>query len=79
MDNLERLKGAFIQALGVAPDTDFEALAYGPTQGWDSLAHMTLVAEIENTFDFMMATDDVIGMSSFGNARQIVGRYGVQL
>lgn len=56
----------------------YENLAYGSTQGWDSVAHMGLVAEIENTFDVMLATDDVIDLSSFPKAKEILGKYGIQ-
>jgi acyl carrier protein len=59
MDPNEQLKNAFSQALGLPPVVAYESLAYGSTQGWDSVAHMGLVAEIENSFDIMLATDDV--------------------
>ena len=39
---------------------------------------MGLVAEIENTFDIMLATDDVIDLSSFSKAKEILGKYGIQ-
>jgi acyl carrier protein len=74
---IEKLKSAFIEALHVSPDDDFESMAYGQTPGWDSVAHMTLIAEIETAFDIMLATDDVIGMSSFHKAKEIVARSGV--
>ena len=73
----EKLKEAFIQAIHVSPQDDFDALAYGQTPGWDSVAHMTLVAAIEEAFDIMLATDDVIGMSSFAKAKEIVSKNGV--
>jgi acyl carrier protein len=73
----EKLQNAFVNALGVSPDVDFESLSYGKTAGWDSIAHMTLVSEIETAFDIMLGTDDVIGMSSYPVAREIVGRNGV--
>jgi acyl carrier protein len=73
----EKLKSAFVMALGVPEDSDFESIAYGKQEGWDSVAHMALVAEIEAAFDIMLDTDDVIGMSSFPEARGIVGKYGV--
>jgi acyl carrier protein len=75
--SMEKLKDAFVNVLGVSPDEDFESMAYGQTQGWDSVAHMALIAEIEIAFDIMLATDDVIGMSSFLKAKEIVGRNGV--
>ena len=73
---LTRLQEAFVQALGIAPDVDFESIAYGSTRGWDSTAHMTLVAEIEATFDIMLSSEEVIDLSSFGKAREIVSRHG---
>jgi acyl carrier protein len=78
-DALDRLKNAFTQALNLPPGTDFEGLAYGSTQGWDSVAHMALIAEIEAAFDIMLSTDDVIGMSSFGVAKETVARHGVPI
>src|SRR5579863_2060605 len=49
----DRLKKAFADALSLPPGTDYGTLAYASTPGWDSVAHMALVAEIENTFDIM--------------------------
>ncbi len=77
--SMDKLKNAFVKVLGVSPDGDFESMAYGQTPGWDSVAHMNLIAEIEVTFDIMLATDDVIGMSTFPKAKQIVARNGVSL
>lgn len=73
----EKLKHAFVSALGVSPDGDFDSMAYGQTPGWDSIAHMALISEIETAFDIMLATDNVIGMSSFLKAKEIVTRNGV--
>jgi len=40
---------------------------------------MRLINEIESAFDIMIDTEDVIDMSSFGKAKEIVGKYGVVL
>jgi acyl carrier protein len=72
---IEKLKAAFGRALPIAPDGDFEDLQYAVADGWDSVAHMQLIAEIEHEFDIMLSTEDVVGMSSFGKAREIVARY----
>ena len=77
MNKTEELRTAFTNAIGLSPEADFDSLAYGKTDGWDSVAHMSLVAEIESTFDVMLDTDDVIGMSSFPEAKRILRRYGV--
>lgn len=77
VSSIDKLKNAFVEALHLSPDEDFESLAYGQTQGWDSVAHMSLIAEIETAFDIMLSTDDVIGMSNFQKAEAIVARNGV--
>lgn len=77
MSPLEKLKAAFVSAIGVPATAEFDNLAYGRTVGWDSIAHMSLVNEIESSFDIMLDTDDVIDMSSFAKAREILGKYGV--
>ncbi len=74
---MDKLQAAFIQALGLPPDCDFDTAAYGSTPGWDSVAHMSLIAELETAFDIMLDTDDVIAMSSFAKAMEILTRYGV--
>jgi acyl carrier protein len=74
----DRLKKAFSEALSLPSGTDYSKLAYAVTPGWDSVAHMALVAEIENAFDIMFSTDDVIGMSTFAIAKETVARHGVE-
>lgn len=76
-DNLEKLKQAFVENVGVPPDTNWQELAYGSTPGWDSVAHMALVSGIENNFDVMLSTDQVINMSDFSKAKEIVASHGI--
>jgi len=79
MTPLQRLQQAFINALGLEPATAVENLAYGTDESWDSVAHMRLIAELEETFGIMIDTDDVIDMSSFQKAKEILAKYDVQL
>lgn len=77
MTNEQKLQKAFAEGLGIATDSDFENLKYRGIEEWDSVAHMQLVSEIETTFDIMLETQDVIDMSSYPVAREIVAKYGV--
>jgi acyl carrier protein len=77
MSAVETLKGAFTTALALTPGTNVTGATYGETEGWDSVGHMALVAAIETAFDIMLDTDEVIGMSSFEKAREIVARHGI--
>ncbi len=75
----DQLRAAFTEALGLPGDVDVTTAAYRETRQWDSVAHMQLVNAIELVFDIMLDTDDVIGMSSYQKAREIVSKHGVAL
>jgi acyl carrier protein len=77
MNSLDKLKQAFITALALPSGAEAERAVYGETAGWDSVAHMALVAEIEAAFDVMLDTEEVIDMSSFSKAEEILSRHGV--
>jgi len=77
MSSSDKLKSVFAEVLGISSTCNFEELAYGSTQGWDSIAHMALIAAIEEKFDIMLPTDDVVDMSSFSKAMEIVSKHGV--
>jgi len=76
---LDKLKAAFGEALPLPSSVNYDEIEYGKTDGWDSVAHMALIAQIESAFDIMLDTDDVVGMSSFPKSKEILGRYGVKL
>ncbi len=77
MDDVEKLMDVFVESLEISSDTDFSKLAYRSIDEWDSVAHMQLVGEIEDAFDIMLETQDVLDMSSFGKATEILGKYGI--
>jgi acyl carrier protein len=77
MPELERLRAVFRKSLELSDDFRVDDLQYRGVERWDSLAHMSLVAALEDEFDVMLDTDDVIDLSSFGKAREILGKYGV--
>lgn len=76
MNNLEKLVHCFSETLDIESGDVTDSLSYG-NPPWDSVAHMALIAAIENAFDLMLETDDVIDMSSFGKAKEIVGKHGI--
>jgi len=71
----EKLRSAFADALGTTPDQITDAISYSEFPNWDSVAHMALIAAIEEAFDIMIDAEDVIDMSSFAKAKQIVTKY----
>lgn len=77
MDNQEKLVAVFVDALGISAEDVHDELTYNTIKEWDSTAHMILVAEMEDRFDIMLDTDDIIDMSSVGKAKEILAKYDV--
>jgi len=71
----EKLKEAFVEALMIESELVKDTLKYNEIDAWDSVAHMSLIAEIEDRFEIMLDTDDIIDMSSFAKAKEIVTKY----
>lgn len=74
---VEKLRQAFAKALVIPEEKVIDELKYNSIKEWDSTAHMILIAEIEDVFEVMLDTDDIIDMSSFGIAREILRKYDV--
>jgi len=75
--NSHKLQQAFAEALAIDVSLITDSLAYNSIPQWDSTAHMLLIAELENSFQLMLDTDDIIDMSSVAKAREILTRHGV--
>ncbi|WAJ71040.1 acyl carrier protein [Catenovulum adriaticum] len=78
MSTQAQLKNAFVSALAIDENEVSDSLAYSEHPKWDSTAHMVLIAELESQFDIMLDTDDIIDMSSFAKAKEILAKYDVQ-
>jgi acyl carrier protein len=74
----DKLRDVFVEALGIDASVDVENLKYRDIEEWDSVGHMALVAAIEDEFDVEFATDQVIDMSSFKVAVDMLEGFGVK-
>jgi acyl carrier protein len=73
--NIQKLQNIFSDSLGIDISLVKDDLAYNKIPQWDSVAHMSLIASIEEGFDIMLDASDVIDMSSFAKAKDIVAKY----
>ena len=77
MTNFEKYNNVFCENLQITVDK-LVGLKYQGTELWDSVGHMTLIAAIEDTFDIMMDTDDIIVFSSYERGQEILKKYNVE-
>ena len=73
MSNKEKYVNAFVEALEVSAD-QVVGLKYQEIPNWDSVGHMGLIAAIEDAFDIMMDTDDIIDLCSFEKLMEILSK-----
>lgn len=78
MNNFEIYNSVFTEALGITED-QLEGLEYLAVAGWDSLGHMNLIAKLEEAFDIMMDTDDIIDFSSYEKGKEILAKYDIEI
>jgi acyl carrier protein len=71
----EKIRNVFAECLGVEQNIVTDDLEYASIPQWDSVAHMTVIVGLEDEFDIMIDTDDVIDMSSVSKAYEIIKKY----
>ena len=79
MNNLEKYNEAFTSTFEIGED-QLAGLKYQDIEAWDSVGHMSLMAALEDAFDIMLDTDDIIDFNSYEKGKEILAKddYGVQ-
>ncbi len=78
MTNLEKYRNAFVEGLDIE-DKGLETLVFEGIPEWDSVGHMGLISCMEEAFDIMMETEDIIGFNSFEKGIEILKKYDVEI
>ena len=77
MDNSGKYAKAFTESFGVKED-GLDGLEYQGITSWDSVGHMGLISRLEEAFDIMFDSEDIIDFSSFKKGKEILStKYGV--
>lgn len=50
-------------------------IVFNEVPGWDSVAHMALIAALEDNFECMLEMDEIIDLSSLEKAIVIMEKY----
>ncbi len=76
---MKSLEQIFADSLAIHLSDISDTLTYQSIPQWDSVAHMMLIAAVEDEYGIMLDTDDIIDMSSVGKAKAILQKYGVEI
>lgn len=77
MTSIDMYTKAFIETFEITEDK-LDGLKYQDIANWDSIGHMSLIVVLEEAFDIMMETDDIIDLSSFEMGKVILAKYGIE-
>ncbi|EGT4306682.1 acyl carrier protein [Cronobacter sakazakii] len=78
MTNLVKYNTIFMETFEV-PEEMLADYKYQDTPSWDSVGHMTMIAALEETFDIMMDTEDIIDFTSWQKGKEILQKYDVEI
>lgn len=77
MNNKEKYYGVFVEIFEVEESLLDESFNFKDVENWDSLTHLSLITALEDTFDVMFETDDILHFGGFMNGIKLLEKYGV--
>ena len=76
---VEKYSEIFKTALNVDANKVNKNLKYNEIEEWDSIAHMTLMAALEEEYKISLETDDIVDFSSFKKGIEILKKYNIKI
>lgn len=77
--NLKTYNDIYLSLFEVSEDQLNDKFNFNSAPNWDSLAHMELIARIEDVFGIILATDDITHFGGYENGKRILAKYGIEL
>nr|MBQ4455201.1 acyl carrier protein [Clostridia bacterium] len=78
MDHLKQYKDVFCRVLNVSEDALNTNFTFKTIPQWDSVAHLSLITELEDEFDVLFESEDILHYGSYLNGIEILKKYGVE-
>lgn len=79
MSNSEKYDSIFKQVLNANAEQLNDTFTFRDVPQWDSVAHLTLISELEDAFDVMFDSEDILHFGSYENGKKILERMGVEV
>ena len=78
MTNKAKYDAIFIEVFEINLSDLTDDLEYQSIPSWDSVGHMSLMAELEDGFDVMLEMDDIVDFGSYNTGIETMKKYGVE-
>lgn len=76
MTNEDKYNKTFQETFSV-DETELLNLNRDDIPSWDSVGHMALIAALEDEFDIMFETDDILNFKSYTGGKDILAKYNI--
>ncbi|SVC63388.1 uncharacterized protein METZ01_LOCUS316242 [marine metagenome] len=77
--NRDKYDSAFKESFEIEQSDLKDELEYNTIETWDSIGHMQLMAELEDSFDIMIDTDDILTFGTYAIGIEILKKYDVEI
>jgi acyl carrier protein len=78
MTNKAKYDAIFMEVFEISLSDLTDDLEYQSISSWDSVGHMSLIAELEDEFDVMLEMDDIVDFGSYKTGIETMKKYGVE-
>lgn len=79
MENLEKYNNAFVQVFGAKAEELNINYGKETVEEWDSVHQLSLISELEETFDIMFDPEDIMEMTSYAKGKELLKKYDIRL
>ena len=79
MNNRDRYERIFMELFNVDKHQLNEKFNFSDVETWDSLTHLTVISELEDAFEVMFETDDILNFGGFLNGIKILQKYHIDI
>ncbi len=77
MENIEKYNKVFAKVFNVPEERLDENFNTKTVDKWDSITHLSLMTEIEDEFDIMFDSEDILGFLSYNMGKEILAKYDI--
>ncbi|PKM94541.1 MAG: acyl carrier protein [Firmicutes bacterium HGW-Firmicutes-1] len=79
MDHVKKYNSIFIEVFDVEVTELNNDFTIDYKSNWDSIRHLSLIAALEDEFDMMLDTDDILEFNSYEKGKHLLAKYGIEL
>jgi len=79
LDHKQKYDKVFIESFSLDKEKLKKNIEYNSIKQWDSVGHMSMIANLEEAFDIVFDMDDIIDFSSYKTGIEILKKYKINI